>query len=327
MALQGESAGQAIAVDGLTKVFGDKRAVDGISFEVERAEVFGFLGPNGAGKTTTIKMLTTLLPPSSGRARLLGFDLRTEGRKIRERIGVVQQQDSFDQGLSAETSMDVYGLIWDVPRAERRRRIDELVDQFGMGEFRKKPTIDLSAGQRRRLQVAREFIHDMDLLFLDEPTVGLDPIARRGVLDFLKVKVKEGLTIFFTTHLLDEAEYLCDRIAVINQGKVVEVDTPANLKRRFGSAKAVEFRFDVKEPAPLLQGLQAMEGVSKASLDQPTGTFRVSTMRPEKVIPEIYRFADRESLEVSSIYVAETTLEDAFISLVREDDSAKVRGE
>jgi len=313
-----EEGGPAIKVEGLTRDFGGKKAVDGVSFEVGKSEVFGFLGPNGAGKTTTIKMLTTLLPPTSGSARLLGLDLKTEGRKIRERIGVVQQQDSFDQGLSAETSMEIYGLIWNVPRTERRRRIDELMKQFSMEEFRKKPTIDLSAGQRRRLQVAREFIHDMDLLFLDEPTVGLDPIARRGVLDFLKQKVKGGLTIFFTTHLLDEAEYLCDRIAIINQGRILEVDTPANLKRRFGSAKAVEFRVDARKPLELLSRIEGLDGVTKAAFDDGTAIFRASTARPEKVIPEIYRLADSESLEVSSIYVAEATLEDAFISLVRD---------
>src|SRR6058998_4353267 len=168
-----------IRVEQLTKKFGDFCAVDNISFEVGRGEIFAFLGPNGAGKTTTIKMLTTLLQPTSGRATILGHDLRTEGRKIRERIGVVQQQDSFDQGLNVETSLDIYGLIWNVPKAERRLRIDELIGHFEMEEFRKMPTVDLSAGQRRRLQVAREFIHDMDLLFLDEPTVGLDPIVRR----------------------------------------------------------------------------------------------------------------------------------------------------
>src|SRR5438552_12028041 len=175
----------AMGVNQLSRLYGDKAAVDRVSFDVERSEVFGFLGPNGAGKTTTIKMLTTLLQPSSGGANVLGFDLKTEGRKIRERIGVVQQQDSFDQGLNVETSLDIYGLIWNVPRSERKTRIEEIIARFGMEEFRKMPTVDLSAGQRRRVQVAREFIHDMDLLFLDEPTVGLDPIVRRALLDYL----------------------------------------------------------------------------------------------------------------------------------------------
>ncbi len=317
--------GTAIRVDQLSKHFGRKAAVDGISFEIERAEVFGFLGPNGAGKTTTIKMLTTLLPPTAGKATILDYDLATQGRDIRARIGVVQQQDSFDQGLTVETSMDIYGLVWDVPKAERKKRIDELVERFEMQEFRRKPTIDLSAGQRRRLQVAREFIHDMDLLFLDEPTVGLDPIVRRGVLDYLKERVKDGLTIFFTTHVLEEAEYLCDRIAVINQGRIAEIDTPENLKRRFGSAKAVEFKLLEGKSPEMAAALASLSGISHQVQDESTGAYRVTTTTPETVIPGIYRLADQLRLTVSSIYIAETTLEDAFINLVTDNNHADVR--
>src|SRR2546427_12417925 len=315
-----------IEVDKLSKRFGDKAAVDEVSFEMRRGEVFGFLGPNGAGKTTTIKMLTTLLPPTSGSARVVGRDLRTEGKKIRERIGVGQQQDSFDQGLNVETSMDIYGLIWDVPKRDRRRRIDELIGHFEMEEFRKMPTVDLSAGQRRRLQVAREFIHDMDLLFLDEPTVGLDPIVRRSVLDYLKERVRQGLTIFFTTHILEEAEYLCNRIAVINHGRIVQIDTPENLKRRFGSAKAVEFKLLQGTSSEMASALSSSPSVSRFGRDEGSGAYRVTTSRPESVIPEIYRLADRLSLTVSSIYISETTLEDAFINLVTEDEKAVANG-
>ncbi|HYC27134.1 MAG TPA: ATP-binding cassette domain-containing protein [Nitrososphaerales archaeon] len=307
----------AVEVNDLAKRFGDKSAVDGISFEMKRSEVFGFLGPNGAGKTTTIKMLTTLLQPTSGRAAVLGHDVRTEGKKIRERIGVVQQQDSFDQGLRTEASMDIYGMVWDVPSGVRRRRTEELIERFAMQEFRKTGSLDLSAGQRRRLQVAREFVHDMDLLFLDEPTVGLDAIVRRNVLDYLKERVKQGLSIFFTTHILEEAEYLCDRIAVINQGKIIAIDTPQNLKRRFGTRKAVEFRLLEGTSEPLVQALKASGEVSDVSQDE-SGGYKVTTSKPESVIPEIYRAADRLGLSVSSIYIAETTLEDAFISLVNE---------
>ena len=317
---------QVVRVDELSRHFGDKIAVDRVSFDIARSEVFGFLGPNGAGKTTTIKMLTTLLPPTSGRATVLGHDLRTEGRKICAQIGVVQQQDSFDQGLNVETSMDIYGLIWNVPKAERRRRIDELIGHFEMEEFRKMPTVDLSAGQRRRLQVAREFIHDMDLLFLDEPTVGLDPIVRRSVLDYLKERVRQGLTIFFTTHILEEAEYLCNRIAVINQGRIVQIDTPENLKRRFGSAKAVEFKLLQGTSSEMASALSSSPSVSRFGRDEGSGAYRVTTTRPESVIPEIYRLADRLSLTVSSIYISETTLEDAFINLVTEDEKAVANG-
>ena len=313
-------------VEELSKHFGTNIAVDRVSFEVDQSEVFGFLGPNGAGKTTTIKMLTTLLPPSSGRARILGHDLHTESRRIRERIGVVQQQDSFDQGLNVETSLDIYGLLWDVPKVERRRRIDDIIHRLGMEEFRRKPTIDLSSGQRRRLQVAREFVHDMDLLFLDEPTVGLDPIVRRTLLDFFKERVKEGLTIFFTTHILEEAEYLCNRLAVINQGRIVDVDTPENLKRQFGSAKAVEFKLLQGTSKEMAAALSTTPGVTRLAEDGGAGVYRVTTARPESVIPEIYRQAERLGLTVSSIYISETTLEDAFINLVSEDQEGQPGG-
>jgi len=189
-----------------------------------------------------------------------------------------------------------------------------------MKDFLKMPTIDLSSGQRRRLQVAREFLHDMDLLFLDEPTVGLDPLVRRGILDYFKEKVKEGLSIFFTTHILEEAEYLCDRIAVINQGKIVQVDTPENLKRRFGRAKAVEFKLLEGTSKELSERLSSSDEVSKLIQDEVSGTYRVTTSRPEVVIPELYRLAEKYGLSVSSIYIAETTLEDAFINLVTVDD-------
>jgi ABC-2 type transport system ATP-binding protein len=313
-----------IEVKDLEKRFGDKPAVDRVTFDTRRGEVFGFLGPNGAGKTTTIKMLTTLLPPTAGYASVLGHDVKTQGRKIRERIGVVQQQDSFDQGLRTEDSMDLYGMVWDVPKQERRRRIGELIQRFEMEEFRKTPTVDLSAGQRRRLQVAREFVHGMDLLFLDEPTVGLDAIVRRKVLDFFKQKVKEGLTIFFTTHILEEAEYLCDRIAVVNHGRIVQVDTPQNLKRRFGTRKAVEFRLLQGGSKDLADRLSAFGEVSKITQDE-TGSFKATTAKPELVIPEIYRTAEKLGLTVSSIYIAEATLEDAFISLVTEGDGSTGR--
>src|SRR5256884_1385448 len=289
----------AMGVNQLSRLYGNRHAVDRVSFDVRRSEVFGFLGPNGAGKTATIKMLTTLLQPSSGGANVLGFDLKTEGRKIRERIGVVQQQDSFDQGLNVETSLDIYGLIWNVPRTERKTRIEEVIARFGMEEFRKMPTVDLSAGQRRRVQVAREFIHDMDLLFLDEPTVGLDPIVRRALLDYLKERVHKGLTIFFTTHILEEAEYLCDRIAVINQGRIVQIDTPENLKRRFGSARAVEFKLLQGSSEALASALSSSADVTRLVQDSGTGAYRVTTTRPESVSSQIYRPADRLSLTVS----------------------------
>jgi ABC-2 type transport system ATP-binding protein len=315
----------AIEVEGLSKSYREKRAVDGITFSVRKGEVFGFLGPNGAGKTTTIKMLTTLIPPTEGKASILGYDLKTEGKKIRRKIGVVQQQDSFDQGLNTETSLSLYGLIWDVLKKEREKRIENLIKRFGMEEFRRTASIDLSGGQRRRLQVAREFMHDMELLFLDEPTVGLDPLARRAVLDFFKERVKEDkLTIFFTTHILEEAEYLCDKIAIINQGKIVDLDSPANLKRKFGS-KTVDFKLLEGSSDDLSKILGSSFMGGERLTQYPDGTYKITTAKPELIIPELYNVAAKLRLHITSIYIAETTLEDAFISLVENSQATEVK--
>src|SRR5579883_355430 len=306
-----------IQAQDLTKKFGDKVAVDSVSFDVEKAEVFGFLGPNGAGKTTTIKMLTTLLPPTSGRVSILGHDLKTEGRKIRDKIGVVQQQDSFDQGLNVETSLDIYGLIWNVPKPERKKKIDELVERFGMSEFRKKATIDLSAGQRRRLQVAREFMHDMDLLFLDEPTVGLDPSARRGLLDYIRGKVRDGLTIFFTTHILEEAEYLCDEIAIINRGRIIAVDTPDELKNKFGREKTIKIRLGGTHDISSM-----LEGLASYDISHDEGTvITIHSADSERALARILQVLSSNNIGVEDLSVVPTSLEEIFLKVVKDSNS------
>ena len=223
-----------IDVNHLSKSYGSIRAVDDLVLSVKSGQVFGFLGPNGAGKSTTIKLLTTLIPPSNGSLSILGVDAISNPLKIRHKIGVVLQQPSYEPTLSVEKSLEKYGMMWNVPKTERKKRMEQLLNDFDLVEIRKKRNEDLSIGQRRRVHVAREFMHDMELLFLDEPTVGLDPSARRKLLDYLKNKVKTGLTIFYTTHILSEAEYLCDQIAIIDKGKIVTVDSPDALKNRFG---------------------------------------------------------------------------------------------
>jgi len=179
-----------IKVDNLSKSYGSLKAVDEITMAVKRGQVFGFLGPNGAGKSTTIKLLTTLIQPSGGSLNILGIDAIKNPLKVRHKIGVVLQQPSYEPTLSVEKSLEKYGMMWNVPKIERKRRMEKLLIDFDLVEIRKKRNEDLSIGQRRRVQVAREFMHDMDLLFLDEPTVGLDPSARRKLLDYLKNKVK-----------------------------------------------------------------------------------------------------------------------------------------
>jgi ABC-2 type transport system ATP-binding protein len=188
-----------IIINKLTKNYGSVKAVDDITMSVRSGQVFGFLGPNGAGKSTTIKLLTTLIQPSGGSLNILGIDAVKNPLRVRHRIGVVLQQPSYEPTLTVEKSLEKYGMMWNVPKNERKIRMEKLLEDFDLVEIRKKRNEDLSIGQRRRVQVAREFMHDMDLLFLDEPTVGLDPSARRKLLDYLRNKVKSGLTIFLLT--------------------------------------------------------------------------------------------------------------------------------
>ncbi len=220
-----------INAEELRYTYNDRQyAVDGASFGVRKGEIFGFLGRNGAGKTTTIKVLTTLVKPTSGKVEVLGTDVRTGGKELRRRIGVVLQDDSFDF-TTVEKALDIYGALWGIGREQRKSRTEELLDFFELKEERRKRLWDLSGGQRRRVQVAREFMHDMELLFLDEPTVGLDTVTRRKILDMVKGRAAEGLTVFFTTHNLEEADYICDRVAIIDRGRILADDTVSMLKR------------------------------------------------------------------------------------------------
>jgi len=305
----------AIQVQGLRKEYGSKVAVDGVGFEVERGEIFGFLGPNGAGKTTTIKILTTLIPASAGVATVLGFDVRKDGMNVRKRIGVVQQQPSGEYNLGIAEQMELYGLVWDVPKPVRKQRVENLLDAFGLQSHRRERWSELSIGLRRRVQVAREFMHDMDLLFLDEPTVGLDPIARRSTLDMIKGRVSEGLTVFFTTHILDEAEYLCDRVAIVNNGKIVAVDTPKKMKERFGGLQTVEALVEGGDSSALVRELRGLDGVSEVD-EEDGGLIKVLTSNPSEALRLIGTLTEKTGARIIQLNLREPTLEQAFVSLV-----------
>ena len=219
--------------------------LDNIAFNVKNGTVFGFLGPNGAGKTTTLKILTTTLSPSSGSVYIFGKDLFKNQLEIKRRIGVVTQNPSYEANLTTERALDLYGMLWGLrDKKTRKRKVNEVLRTFDLESIRNSKNDELSIGQRRRVQVAREFMHEMDLLFLDEPTVGLDPSARRQLLDYIKAHVKSGLTVFFTTHIMEEAEYLCNEIAIIDKGRIIAFDTPTGLKQKYGGgAKTIELTF------------------------------------------------------------------------------------
>jgi len=300
----------------LTMRYGSLVAVDHVSFNVRRGEVFGFLGPNGAGKTTTIKMLTTLLRPTSGKATVLGYDVVSEGGKIRPRIGVVQQDPSYEHALSVEGNLDLYGVLWNVPKEERKKRIGLLLDKFGLKEARKTAPPELSIGQRRRLQVAREFMHDSELMFLDEPTTGLDPQARRVTLDFLREKVRNGTTVFFTTHIMEEAEYICDRIAIINRGQILALDTVKNVKQKFGGVSVILLRL-AEDNSDLDRKLQGLPGVQKiVHPQQKDEPLRVFAEDANAALPRIIDAAATLGMHITELRIEEPSLDDVFVQMM-----------
>ena len=225
----------AIEAEGVKKRFGDFDAVDGISFSVEQRQTFAFLGPNGAGKTTTIKMLTTVLAPSEGRLLIAGHDPVKDPRQVRSAFGIVFQDPSLDDELTAAENTELHGVLYGVPRAERRLRTESLLRLVDLWDRRGDCVKRFSGGMKRRLEIARALLHRPRILFLDEPTVGLDPQTRNQIWEFIRALCRnEGVTVFFTTHYMEEAERVADRIAVIYHGRIVAEGTPAKIREQTG---------------------------------------------------------------------------------------------
>ena len=308
-----------IVAKSLSKSYGSTTAVDSIDLAINSGKIFGFLGPNGAGKTTTIKLLTTLIAPTGGTISILGIDAVRHPLEVRKKIGVVLQQPSYEPTLSVEKSLEKYGMMWNVERKTRKDRVEELLASFNLEEIRSIKNEDLSIGQRRRVQVAREFMHDMELLFLDEPTVGLDPSARRSLLDFIKKKAKEGLTIFFTTHILNEAEYICDEIAIINKGKIIAVDTPEELKNKFGKEKTIKIH--VQETQKVLSNL--LSGIKDYDLDFNSGTnITIRSNDSEEVLLKILQILTTNNIPIEDLAVVPTSLEEIFLTVVKNSNAS-----
>ena len=223
-----------IKTNNLTKYFGSLAAVKDVSFTVGAGEVFGLLGPNGAGKTTTIRMLTTLLAPSSGTASVTGFDVTAEPLKVKKNIGVVPQMLNFDIDLTVAENLEFHGRLHNMKPSDRAARIEELLHFVGLWEKRDTPVEHLSGGMRRRLLIARGLMHRPAVIFMDEPTVGLDPQARRMIWGSIEALKRSGITILLTTHYIEEADALCDRVAIMRAGSIIALDTPASLKAGVG---------------------------------------------------------------------------------------------
>jgi ABC-2 type transport system ATP-binding protein len=302
----------AIRVSDLTKFYGPIQAVDHISFDVKEGEIFGFLGPNGAGKTTTIRMLVGLTQPSSGNASIAGYDVLKEPVEVKRAIGLVPETSNLYGELTALENLIYQAELYGVPRKDRKNRAFQLIEEFGLKEHQEKPFQKLSRGLKRRLTIAAALIHHPKILFLDEPTTGLDVMSARGLRKLILNSKKKGLTIFLTTHYIPEAESLCDRIAIIVQGKIRIVDTPESIRDQMKEAEVLEIRLD-RVSEDLKNRLLLMEGIKKILIDE--NRIRFQTKSIDQVTPHIIKLIEEQGAKIQSINTLSPSLEDAFVKL------------
>jgi len=304
--------GAAIRVENIVKRFGAFEAVKGISLEVKPGETFGLLGPNGAGKSTLIRMMTTLIPITSGKAFIEGHDVALDPDAVRRCMGVIPQALTSDINLTVEENLSIYAKLYSVPRAERRRSIEELLEAVDLLKWRDAETKTLSGGMRRRLELARGLVHNPRIFFLDEPTTGLDPVSRVAVWEMLNaLKQRRQLTILLTTHYMDEADRLCDRIAIVDHGKLVALDTPANLKQSVPGNNVIEVQFQ-DPPGDWAERLGAIPDVTAVQAEG-SRMFRVLTSNGSRTTTELVGMAVRAEVGIRTLSVQNTTLDDVFV--------------
>ena len=310
----------AIEVRDLVKRFGEFTAVKGVSFDVEEGEVFGLLGPNGAGKSTLIRMMTTLLPPTSGRVAINGFDVATRADDVRRSIGVIPQAMTTDLELSIEENLLIFAKLYGVPREKRTRLIGELLAAVELTEWRDKQVKSLSGGMRRRVEIARGLVHEPRVFFLDEPTTGLDPVSRTNVWEMLqRIKRERDLTVLITTHYMDEADKLCDRIAIVDHGQLVALDSPLQLKASIPGKSLVEVALDAVPDGwtPQLSGLpyvSAPEGKTAGEAIARDGqVFRIASSNGPATTLALMQLAAASGVTVRALSVQSPTLDDVFV--------------
>ena len=306
-------------MDSLTKEFGDFKAVDGISFKVEEGEIFGFLGPNGAGKSTTMMILTTLLKPTSGSALVGGYDVMSDAKKVREKIGYVQQEISVDEFLTGRENLYLHARINQIPRNLIKSRIDDVLELVELGEKKDQATLTYSGGMRKRLDIANGLLSRPSVLFLDEPTVGLDIQTRRKIWGYIKKIRKDfGMTVFISTHYMEEADNLCDRIGIIDHGKIQVIDTPKSMKSAIGN-EIISFNLvDGKASQDtLIEQINKIEFVKEVKNKQDLIT--VFSTKSNEVIPKIFQESTNLEMRINSLTLKQPTLDDVFISYTGHD--------
>ena len=301
----------AIDVRNIVKTYGKFTAVKGLSFDVEEGEIFGLLGPNGAGKSTLIRMMVTLLPPTSGTAVINGFDIVKQADGVRRSIGVIPQAMTTDLELSVEENLLIFAKLYGVPREKRQRLIPELLAFVELTQWKDAQVKNLSGGMRRRVEIARGLVHEPRIFFLDEPTTGLDPVSRVNVWEMLqRIKAERQLTILLTTHYMDEADKLCDRIAIVDHGELKALDTPTKLKLAVPSNNVLEVNFSAP-PSGWGDRLKALPEVESVTSED--SVFRISSKNGPATTMAMLDAAAAAGITVNSLAVQSTTLDDVFV--------------
>lgn len=299
----------AIVVRDLTKTFNDLVAVNHISFEIKQGEIFGLLGPNGAGKTTTLSMLATMLKPSSGTAEIQGIDIEKDEDGVRKAIGIVFQDQSLDEELTAKENMDFHGRLYRIPPETRKQRIDELLNLVELHERKDDIVKTFSGGMRRRLEIARGLLHHPSVLFLDEPTLGLDPQTRNHLWQYIATLSKEkNITIILTTHYMEEADRLCNRVAIIDHGTIIALDTPQNLKDGIGGDVVTIKTSDSEAVSRILTEPWVFR------LETHGDEVRISLQNADQHISSIITLLNQHMIPITSVSIHKPTLEDVFLS-------------
>ena len=318
----------AIKVDLLSKRFQKFKALDNISFQIEEGEIFGFLGPNGAGKSTTMMILTTLLKPTSGNASVQGFDVVTQAKKVRENIGFVQQEIGVDEYLTGRENLIFQSRISQMPKEKVQSRIDEVISLVELEEKQNEAAITYSGGMRKRLDIACGLLHRPKVLFLDEPTVGLDIQTRRKIWEYIRKIHKEfDMTLFVSTHYMEEADKLCDRVGIIDYGKIQVIDTPEIMKNAMGS-DMISFSLinGIVKQDELINRIKQIEFVNQVTRKQ--GEIIIKSSQCSEVIPKIFQTTSEMNMEIDSLSLNKPTLDDVFISYtghnLRDDTTQKL---
>ena len=318
----------AIKVDLLSKRFQKFKALDNISFQIEEGEIFGFLGPNGAGKSTTMMILTTLLKPTSGNASVHGFDVVTQAKKVRENIGFVQQEIGVDEYLTGRENLIFQSRISQMPKEKVQSRIDEVISLVELEEKQNEAAITYSGGMRKRLDIACGLLHRPKVLFLDEPTVGLDIQTRRKIWEYIRKIHKEfDMTLFVSTHYMEEADKLCDRVGIIDYGKIQVIDTPETMKNAMGNDTVSFSLMDgIARQDELINRIEQIEFVNQVIKKQ--GEITIKSSQCSEVIPKIFQTTSEMNIEINSLSLNKPTLDDVFISYtghnLRDDTTQKL---